>query len=138
MKIAEIMTTEVALAAPDESLQRAADIMLAKDVGCLPVGDKGKLVGMITDRDITIRGIARGLGADATVSQVMNPQVRYCYQDQDVDDVARNMAELQVRRLPVVSRDKDLVGIVSLADFAHSGETRSADQLMKGVAVPHN
>ncbi|QDH69626.1 CBS domain-containing protein [Marilutibacter alkalisoli] len=138
MKIAEIMTTNVALTAPDEKLQRAADIMLSKDVGCLPVGENGKLVGMLTDRDITVRGIARGLGADASVRDVMNTDIRYCFQDQDVDEVARNMAELQVRRLPVISRDKDLVGIVSLADFAHSGDNRSSETLVKGVAVPHH
>ncbi|KRG71537.1 CBS domain-containing protein [Pseudoxanthomonas dokdonensis] len=138
MKIAEIMSVDVALASPEQSLKQAADIMLSKDVGSLPVGSNGKLVGMLTDRDIVIRGVAQGLGADARVSEAMNGQVRYCYQDQDVDEVARNMAELQLRRMPVVNREKDLVGIVSLADFAHSGQNASAEDLMKGVAVPHH
>ncbi|MCF7221139.1 CBS domain-containing protein [Marilutibacter chinensis] len=138
MKIAEIMTVDVHLTDPSESLQSAADNMLSKDVGCLPVGSDGKLVGMLTDRDIVVRGIARGLGPDAKVQDAMSSDVCYCYEDEDVSHVASNMADLQVRRLPVVNRNKDLVGMVSLADFAHSGEHRSAGKLTRGVAVPHH
>lgn len=138
MKISEIMSTDVCVIAPGDTLQRAAELMERNDIGSLPVGDGGKLVGMLTDRDIVLRGVARKLGADAPVRQVMSDKIRYCYDDQDVDDVARNMSDLQMRRLPVVNRDKDLVGIVSLADFAHSGDASASADLVKGVAVPHD
>lgn len=138
MKIAEIMTVDVHLTDPSESLQSAADTMLSKDVGCLPVGRDGKLVGMLTDRDIVVRGIARGLGPDARVQDAMSGDIRYCYEDEDLSHVASNMADLQVRRLPVVNRNKELVGVVSLADFAHSGENKPAGELTRGVAVPHH
>ena len=106
-------------------------------MGSLPVGDGDRLVGMVTDRDIAIRAVARGMGAETPVREVMTQDIRYCYEDEDVDHVARNMAELEVRRLPVVNRDKRLVGFVSLADFAHCGDEDSSEELLKGVAKPH-
>jgi len=138
MKISKIMSTDVCVIAPGDTLQRAAELMERNDIGSLPVGDNGKLVGMLTDRDIALRGVARRLGADAPVSQVMTDKIRYCYDDEDIDDVARNMSDLQMRRLPVVNRNKDLVGIVSLADFAHSGDASASAELVQGVAVPHH
>lgn len=137
MKVAEIMTTDVFLTAPTRTIREAAETMQRMDVGSLPVGDGDRLVGMVTDRDIAIRAVARGMDAQTPVREVMTQDIRYCYEDEDVDSVARNMAELEVRRLPVVNRDKRLVGFVSLADFAHCGDEESSEELLKGVAKPH-
>ncbi|BCJ89392.1 inosine-5-monophosphate dehydrogenase [Terrihabitans soli] len=118
MKISEVMTREVRVAGPDMTLAEAARLMEELDAGVLPVSNSERLIGMVTDRDIAIRGIGQGLGPKAKVSEVMTEDVKYCYDDDSCDDIARNMGELQLRRLPVVSRDKRLVGIVSLGDLA--------------------
>src|SRR5689334_19532292 len=114
MKIKECMTRDVRIANPDETIRDAAKMMSECDAGVVPVGENDRLVGMLTDRDIAIRAVAEGKGPDTRVREVMSAEVKYCYDDEDVDDVARNMAELQVRRLPVLDRDKRLVGIVAL------------------------
>src|SRR6185295_17408581 len=121
MKVGKVMCTDVQLISPDETLRQAATLMRQIDAGVLPVGEGDRLIGMVTDRDIAIRGIAEGKGPDAKVRQVMTEEVRYCYEDEDVGHVSENMAELQVRRLPVMNRNKRLVGILSLADLATEG-----------------
>ncbi len=121
MKVNEIMTRDVEIASPNETLEHAAKVMASLDAGVLPVGENDRLVGMITDRDIAVRGVARGKGPDAKVADVMTRDVKYCFEDQDVDEVCRNMGEIQVRRLPVINRDKRLVGILSLGDVAFGG-----------------
>lgn len=136
-KIREMMTSGVRLARPDQTLAEAARIMAEADVGSLPVGDGDRLVGMITDRDLVVRGIARGHDAQTPVREVMSGEVKYCYEDEDVSHVAQNMAELGVRRLPVVDRDKRLVGMVALSNIAHGGDGRSANEMLRGVARPH-
>src|ERR1700733_280038 len=104
MQVNELMTRTVRIAAPDDTLQQAAQMMAEADAGVLPVGENDRLVGMITDRDIAIRGDARGCDPTRTaVREVMTPEVRYCFDDEDIESVARNMAQLQVRRLPVMS-----------------------------------
>src|SRR5439155_16215688 len=108
---------DVELANPQDTLNQAASMMKKLDSGVLPVGENDKLVGMLTDRDIAIRAVAEGKGPDTKVREVMSAEVRYCFDDEDVAHVAENMAELQVRRLPVVNREKRLVGIVSLGDL---------------------
>lgn len=118
MKISEVMTREVRIAGPDHTLAEVARLMAELDAGVLPVANNEKLIGMITDRDIAIRGIGHGLGPDAKVADVMTKDVKYCYEDDSCEDVAKNMGEIQVRRLPVVNREKRLVGIVSLGDLA--------------------
>jgi len=137
MKVAQIMNTDVFLTAPNRSIREAAETMQRMDVGSLPVGDGDRLIGMVTDRDIAIRAVARGMNSETPVRDVMTQEIRYCFDDQDVDDVARNMAELQVRRLPVINRDKRLVGFVSLADFAHGADNGATEELVRGVATPH-
>jgi CBS domain-containing protein len=105
--------------------------------GILPVSEADRLIGMITDRDIAIRGIGYGLGPDARVADVMTRDVKYCFEDQDLEDVGDNMADIQVRRLPVVDREKRLVGIVSLGDLAtSSGGAMPAAEALRGVARP--
>src|SRR6266550_6783981 len=121
MKISKIMHRDVTIISPDQTLRDAAMAMKKLDVGVLPVGEHDKLVGMITDRDVAIGGVAGGKGPDAKVHDVMSHEVKYCFEDEDVEHVAENMAELQVRRLPVLNRDKRLVGIVSLGDVATRG-----------------
>ena len=135
MLISEAMTRNVRTVAPTSTIREAARIMNEIDAGALPVAENDKLIGMITDRDIAVRAVALGKGADATCGETMTPEVLYCFDDEDVDDVCENMAQVQVRRLPVVSRDKRLVGIVSLADLALRADT-DAGMALEGIARP--
>ena len=134
MKVSETMSPNVRIASPDQSIRDAAQIMAEIDAGSLPVGDHDQLVGMITDRDIAVRAVARGLPPNTTVREVMTSDVKYCYEDEDVEHVARNMGEVQVRRLPVVNRDKRLVGIVSIGDIAKSHDGGSAGEALGAIA----
>src|SRR2546421_5898770 len=114
MRVSEAMTREVRVANPGQSIREVAKIMAEIDAGAMPVGDNDRLVGMITDRDIAIRAVALGKGPDTPVRDVMSTeQVLFCYDDEELDHVAKNMSEQQVRRLPVVNRDKSPLGIVS-------------------------
>jgi CBS domain-containing protein len=139
MQIHEIMSRNVTLASPEDTLQEAALMMAELDAGALPVGENDRLVGMITDRDIAIRGDAAGCDPTTTpVERIMSREaVKYCYEDDDVDDIARNMADQQVRRLPVVNREKRLVGIISLGDIARGradGADRAAAEALRGIS----
>jgi CBS domain-containing protein len=136
MKVSEAMTRDVRVASPDQSIREAARIMAEIDAGVLPVGENDRLVGMITDRDIAIRAVAEGKGPDTSVREVMTQDVKYCFEDEDTDDVVRNMADQQVRRLPVVNRDKRLVGILSLGDLAVMEGARPAGEALAGVSQP--
>jgi CBS domain-containing protein len=118
MRVSEAMTRDVYVANPDETIQQAAIAMAGLDAGVLPVGDDDRLIGMITDRDIAIRAVAGGKGPDARIRDVMTTDVKYCFDDQEIEDVTLNMGEIQVRRMPVVDRHKRLVGILSLGDVA--------------------
>ena len=111
-----------------------AKTMAEIDAGAMPVGENDRLVGMITDRDIAIRAVAAGKGPDTPVREVMSSdKVLYCYDDEDLDQVAKNMSDQRIRRLPVVNRDKRLVGIVSLGDVATT-ETKLAGKAVSGVS----
>ncbi len=134
MKIGSIMSRKVRLISPAGTLRQAAALMKQSDTGVLPVAQDDKLVGMITDRDITIRGIGRGKGPNAKVRDVMTQEVRYCFEDEDAEHVAQNMAELQVRRLPVMNHQKRLVGIVSLADLATEGSLPKTARALHGIS----
>ena len=136
MKISNIMHRDVQIIGPEESLRNAAAMMKRLDAGVLPVGAHDKLVGMITDRDIAIRGIAEGKGPDAKVHDVMSQEVKYCFEDEEVAHVAENMAGLQVRRLPVMNRDKRLVGIVSLGDLATQGSLPKTARALHAISQP--
>jgi CBS domain-containing protein len=130
MQVREIMSPQVKIVSPDDSLQWAAQLMEEIDAGALPVGEKDRLVGMLTDRDIAIRAVAKGKRPDrCKVRDVMSSEVRYVYDDESVEDAARNMSHLQVRRLPVLNRDKRLVGIVSLGDLATQDTDQAGDAL---------
>lgn len=136
MQVNEVMSRDVRVATPRHSIQDAARIMKALDVGALPVGDDDRLVGMITDRDIAVRAVALGKGPDTPVSDVMSSDVKYCYDDEDLEHVARNMSDIRVRRLPVVNRDKRLVGIIALGDLVGGEDSQTAGETIKGVSQP--
>jgi CBS domain-containing protein len=124
MRISEIMSRDVRLANPNQTLQEAARMMAELDVGAIPVADNERLVGMLTDRDIAVRGVAAGKDPKSCkVGECMTSDVKYVFEDETTGDLARNMSTLQVRRLPVLNRDKRLVGIVSLGDLATTNGT---------------
>lgn len=131
MQISEVMTRHAVTVSPAQSLRDASEIMERLDTGFLPVGENDELVGTITDRDIVVRGIAHGHGAGTDIGEVMSRDVLYCYEDQDVAEVAKNLGEQKVRRMPVVDREKRLVGVVSLGDIAAdaSADKTAADAL---------
>jgi CBS domain-containing protein len=136
MKVSEAMTRDVRVSSPDETIRKAAKTMAKLDAGVLPVGENDQLIGMITDRDIAIRGIAEGKGPKAKVRDVMTDDVKYCFEDQELEEVTRNMADIQVRRLPVLNRDKRLVGILSLGDIAGSSDGKGAGDALRGISRP--
>ncbi len=137
MKVREAMTREVRLARPEQSIQEAAKQMAEMDIGALPVEENDRLVGMITDRDIAVRAVAQGRGPDTRVSDVMSSEIRYCFEDQSIDEVMQNMGDLRVRRLPVVNRDKRLVGILSLGDVAlEDGAQDEAGEALTQISRP--
>lgn len=137
MRIKDVMTSEVDLVGPDTTVAEAARVMRDDDVGALPVAEDGRLVGMITDRDIIVRAIADHAGPSHTlVGDVMSPEVLYCFDDEAVDEVAANMAAQQIRRLPVINRDQHLVGFVSLGDLAARGGNGAAGVALEGIVQP--
>lgn len=136
MKVSDAMARNVRVARPDQPIREAAEIMARIDAGSLPVGEDDRLVGMLTDRDIVIRAVALGKGPDTPVGQVMSREVRYCFEDDEVAQVARNMGEEQIRRVPVVSREKRLVGILSLGDLAGGEDARLAGETLAEISRP--
>lgn len=122
MKIKSIMTPSVETVSPTDSIADAARMMGELDIGVLPVVDGGMLVGMVTDRDIAIRGVASGLHHGSPVMRVMSEDVETCSVDDDLDDVLDRMGQEQVRRMPVTSDDGELIGIVSISDAAREGD----------------
>lgn len=136
-KVNEVMTRDMHLATPDQTLAEVAAEMAKDDIGCLPVANKDRLVGMITDRDIVRRSTAQGVAPQAArVGDAMTTGVRYCFEDDACEDAAANMAANQIRRLPVVSRDKRLVGIVSLGDLANRGVRQPAGEALAEISRP--
>jgi CBS domain-containing protein len=135
-RVADVMSRQVRVANPDDTVQQATRLMRDEDTGVLPVGEGDRLVGMVTDRDVALRLVAEGKDPARTkVREVMTPEVRYVFEDEDLGHVADTMAEQQVRRLPVVNHDKRLVGVVSLGDIARQGRTQPlAGRAMAGVA----
>jgi len=130
------MTRDVTLLNPNQTICVAASLMAEIDAGALPVGENDRLVGMITDRDIVIRAVAQGKSADTKVADVMSKEVLYCFDTDEIDEVARNMGKARVRRLPVVNRDKRLVGIVSLGDVARNDDATNIGQTVTRVSTP--
>lgn len=136
MRISDIMSTHPVTVSPGQTLGEAAAIMQRIDAGFLPVGENDRLVGMLTDRDIALRGIGAGKGPDATVGETMTEDVCYCFDDEEVETVAQSMGEQQVRRLPVVNRDKRLVGVISIGDLATRQAAPAAGAALEEIARP--
>ena len=136
MRISEVMTTEVETVSPDQTAREAASFMLRADAGSIPVCQGDKVVGMITDRDIAVRGVAEGRGPDTLVRDLMSDGIICARADDDVDSVAQRMSQEQVRRLPVLDEDEKLVGIVSLGDLARETIGEPAHEALEGVSRP--
>jgi CBS domain-containing protein len=136
MQVREAMSDDVQIASPNQTIREAATLMAKIDAGILPVGDNDRLVGMISDRDIAVRAIALGKGPDTLVREVMSGDVKYCFEEDDVDDVAQNMADIKVRRLPVLNKSKRLVGIVSLGDLALTDGPDNAGEALCSISKP--
>ena len=134
MKARDAMSTDVCIAGPEQTIRDAAQTMIQIDAGALPVGENDRLIGMITDRDIVVRAVAEGRSPATKVREVMSSEVLYCFEDEDLDDIARNMSEVKVRRLPVLNRDKRLVGILSLGDLARNEDAKTAGRTIAHIS----
>ena len=137
MQIKDVMTTDVKTLSPDQSIREAASLMADIDSGALLINDGDRLIGMVTDRDIAIRAVAKGLDCDTPIREVMSNTIRYCFDDESVQDVAQNMAENEMRRMPVLNREKRLVGVVSLGNIASCHNQQTSDTVLQGVARAH-
>jgi CBS domain-containing protein len=136
MKVSEVMTREVQTVQPHQPVQEAANFMLSADAGSIPVTEGDRLIGMITDRDIAVRGIAKGYGPDTPVRELMTDDLVIVRVDDDVQDAATKMSEAQVRRLPVIDQDERLCGIVSLGDLSREADDDCAAEALEGVSQP--
>jgi CBS domain-containing protein len=141
MKVREAMSSDVRIASPEQTVCEAACLMADIDAGALPVGENDRLVGMITDRDIAVRAVAQGRSPDTKIRDVMSKELLYCFEDEDLDKVAKQMSNLKIRRLPVLNRDKRLVGIVSMGDLALNEDSKTAGQTIAHLSEhggPHS
>ena len=135
MKIRDVMTRDVQTVTPEQTAQEAASFMLREDAGSMPVSDGNRLIGMITDRDIAVRGVARGYGPETAVRELMTDDIICARIDDDVEEVAMRMSEAQVRRLPVLDENEQLCGIVSLGDLSRETEGEVAHHALEGVSA---
>lgn len=135
--IREVMTRDVEVINPNDTLRDAAEKMRSLNVGPLPVCDGQRVVGMITDRDIVVRAIALGRDPNTTqVADAMSSGIEYCFDDDDVDDVLDRMKDSQIRRFIVVNRDKKLVGIVAIGDLAGEVSEQKVGETLEGISEP--
>jgi CBS domain-containing protein len=137
MKLREIMTSNVEVIHPDDTLQIAAEKMRDRDIGFLPVCDGDRLTGVLTDRDLITRALADGMDSKAMLGRylVTSPAI-YCFEDQSVDEAAKLMHDNQIRRLVILSRDKQMVGVVSLGDLAMSADDKLSGEVLQSVSEP--
>ena len=135
MKIRDLMTTEIETVTADQTAKEAAAFMLRADTGSIPVCDEGKVIGMITDRDIAVRGVAEGRGPETSVRDLMSNKVICANEDDDVAAIAQKMSDSQVRRLPVVDANDKLVGMVSLGDLSREADNGAASKALEGVSA---
>jgi CBS domain-containing protein len=136
MQVSEAMSSDVNIANPQQTIREAAQMMSEIDAGAIPVGENDRLVGMITDRDIAVRAVAAGKGPDTPIREIMSSEVKYCFEDDDLEEVAHNMADIKLRRLPVLNENKRLVGIISLCDIALAEGPDPAGQALCGISEP--
>lgn len=136
-QVSDVMTRGVRSLSPDDSLQLAAQAMDELNIGAVPVCDGEQLLGMVTDRDITIRGVAQGCSPEQTrLSEVMSTNVRWCYEDDSIDKVVDEMRDAQIRRLPVCDHERHLVGMLSLGDIAAKADSFEAGEALAGISEP--
>lgn len=136
MKIKEVMNPSAEMVSPNMSVYEAADKMLNENIGFLCVGDNNQLQGTLTDRDIVIRAVAKGKDLrDTKVSEIFTDTLEYCEVDKDVDEAAQLMSQQQIRRLPVLDQNKQLVGIVSIGDLAQHISPQTAGDVLRGVTA---
>lgn len=138
MNVSDIMTRDVQTIGPDDTLQQAAKLMDDLNVGILPIHDGTHLIGVITDRDITVRATSLGLTpTEHVVSDFMTDEIYYCVGDDSIESVAENMAHIQIRRMPVLDRGGHLVGMISLGDIAtHASQYRTASEALRRISEP--
>ncbi len=137
MKIAEVMTPNPEVVTLEQPIQEAARRMLDADTGALPVADGQRLIGMVTDRDITVRAVAEGRGPETPIREVMSEKLLFAWDDQDVDEVAMQMSDAQVRRMPILSRNEErLVGMVSIGDLVQANQGEAAGVAVAGATEP--
>jgi CBS domain-containing protein len=137
MRVRELMTDQVKTVPPGCSLQDVARLMRDQDIGSIPVAENDRLVGMVTDRDIVIRGLAEtGHLEEKCARDVMSQQVLYCREDETVEAVLKNMGEQQIRRLPVVDESKHLVGVISIGDLSSRARTTTTGEALKEISKP--
>lgn len=141
MQVRDAMTRDVRLATPGQTIRDVAQMMAEIDAGILPVGENDRIVGMISDRDIAVRAVAAGKGPETPVRDVMSTEhIHYCFEDDDIEDVAKSMGDNKVRRMPVMDRNKRLVGIISLGDVSQS-EQKAAGKGLENITEkggPHD
>ena len=136
MKVSEVMTRDVQTVRPDQTAREAANFMLSADAGSIPVTEGDRLIGMITDRDIAVRGVAKGNGPDTPVRDLMSNDIVCARDNDDIEEVATKMSQAQVRRLPVIDEQERLCGIVSLGDLRRETDDQTAGQALEGVSQP--
>jgi len=136
MLVREIMTQQVEVLSPRDSIQHAACRMRDADVGSLPVVSADRLIGYVTDRDIAVRAVAAGKELSTSVNEIMTANVLWCFEDEEVGVVAEMMATHQVRRLPVLTRANQLCGIISLGDIATKGSDEAAEEALTEISEP--
>ena len=136
-RLCDVMTRNVQVISPEATIREAAQQMRGGDFGMLPVGEDDRMIGAISDRDIAIRAIAEGKESSTLVREVMSDGVVWAYENDSVEDAAKLMSEHQIRRLPVVNKDKRLVGIVALGDFAvESDDIAPAAEALQEISRP--
>jgi CBS domain-containing protein len=137
MQVHQVMSQPVDVISPSATIREAARRMRDENIGSLPVGDNGQLIGMVTDRDIVARAVAENLlPSNAAVGTVMSQGLYYCFEDETLVQAAQIMAQHQVRRLPVLNRNQQLVGIIAIADIACTGYREAQDTAIEGVSQP--
>lgn len=136
MNVRDCMSPQVRITSPQDTIQDAARLMKEADTGAIPVGENDRLVGMITDRDIAVRAIADGHSFETPVGDVMTHEIEYVFEDEDLRQASDKMGKLKVRRLPVLNRDKRLVGIISLGDMSKSDDASHGAAALSGVSKP--
>ena len=136
MKVSEVMTSDVQTVSADQTAREAASFMLRAEAGSIPVCEGDKVIGIITDRDIAVRGVAEGRGPDTPVRELMSDGIICAHEDDDVHEIAQRMSREQVRRLPVLDSDDRLCGIVSLGDLARETIGEASHEALEGVSQP--